>query len=66
MKAPECHISRQERMDDKAAKLARRELGQGLIHAAEKFFGEEENRNEFDKWFLKEYGQPYTWKTRTA
>lgn len=66
MKSPEYTITRRENPDTEAAETAIKGLARGLVSTITKYFDNEENRHEFDDWYLKTYGTPYVWKTRSA
>ena len=64
MKAPDYTITRRENPDNKATEAAIKGLARELISAVAKYFNNEENRHEFEDWYLKKYGHPYSWQTR--
>lgn len=39
-----------------------RHLSRGLAAKVQEYFMDEQHRQEFEKWHLETYGQPYVWK----
>lgn len=66
MKEPKYAITRRENPETKATEAAVKGLARGLLPVVTKYFNDEGNRHEFDDWYLKTYGTPYVWKTRSA
>ena len=40
-----------------------KQFAQILARTVQDYMQDPEHRREFEKWYLKEYGKPYVWKT---
>ena len=42
---------------------AKKRIGRLLAKTVSRYFKEEENRREFEKWYFEKYGVNYQWKS---
>ena len=64
MKSPDFTIKRMENPERREAEAALHHLGANLARIITDYFTNEENRHEYEQWYLETHGTPYVWKTR--
>lgn len=50
-------------MDENMQKEKLNRLARILYRTVYRYYEDAEHRKEFEKWYLREYGTPYHWKT---
>lgn len=66
MRQRKSRLKRTEQTETENRAEAIESLGEGIGELLQTFFESEENRHEYEKWHLKTFGQPYSFKPKTV